>query len=179
MQKFCLTATLAASLIALTGCSQDADTSNVDAPAAETEVAETGSVLNANTISLDNMLAAGAPAEVAEAVIAAQPFASVVDYNAILLQSMSEEQAASLRANVFVPVDLNNATREELALIPGIDDRMIHEFEEYVPYADMAEFDREIGKYVDADEVARYRNYVTIGTAAEPTDAAAEEEPVS
>jgi hypothetical protein len=41
-------------------------------------------------------------------------------------------------------------------------DKMEHEFEEYRPYADMNEFDREIGKYVDEAEVARFRNYVTL-----------------
>jgi len=63
---------------------------------------------------------------------------------------------------VFVPVNLNSASRDEIALIPGMTDRMIHEFEEYRPYEDMAEFDREIGKYVDEAEVARFRNYVTL-----------------
>ena len=68
----------------------------------------------------------------------------------------------AIRERIFVPVDLNNATREDIALIPGMTDRMIGEFLEYRPYADMAEFDREIGKYVDEAEVARFHDYVTI-----------------
>ena len=40
--------------------------------------------------------------------------------------------------------------------------RMVGEFLEYRPYEDMAEFDREIGKYVDEAEVARFRRYVTL-----------------
>ena len=52
--------------------------------------------------------------------------------------------------------------REEIRLIPGMTDKMVHEFEEYRPYADMGVFDREIGKYVDEAEVARFRNYVTL-----------------
>ena len=47
-------------------------------------------------------------------------------------------------------------------LIPGMTDRMVGEFLEYRPYEDMAEFDREIGKYVDAAEVARFRPYETL-----------------
>jgi hypothetical protein len=39
---------------------------------------------------------------------------------------------------------------------------MAHEFDEYRPYADMDQFRREIGKYVDADEVARYEQYVIL-----------------
>ena len=63
---------------------------------------------------------------------------------------------------MFVPVDLNGASRQEIALIPGMSDRMIGEFLEYRPYDDLTEFDREIGKYVDEAEVARLRNYVTL-----------------
>ena len=40
--------------------------------------------------------------------------------------------------------------------------KMVHEFLEYRPYENMAEFDREIGKYVDEAEVARLRSYVTL-----------------
>jgi len=40
---------------------------------------------------------------------------------------------------------------------------MIREFEEYRPYKDIEQFNREIGKYVDEAEVARLRSYVSIG----------------
>ena len=39
---------------------------------------------------------------------------------------------------------------------------MVHEFMEYRPYRNMAQFRREIGKYVDEKEVARLERYVTI-----------------
>ena len=44
---------------------------------------------------------------------------------------------------------------------------MIHEFEEYRPYAGIEQFRREIGKYVDEDEVARFERYMVIGTSPE------------
>ena len=37
---------------------------------------------------------------------------------------------------------------------------MAHEFEEYRPYVDMAQFRREIGKYVDDKELARLERLV-------------------
>ncbi len=40
--------------------------------------------------------------------------------------------------------------------------KMVHEFEEYRPYSSMEQFRREIGKYVDDDEVARLESYVTL-----------------
>jgi len=39
---------------------------------------------------------------------------------------------------------------------------MEHEFEEYRPYTNIERFRREIGKYVDAAEVARLERYVEI-----------------
>jgi hypothetical protein len=39
---------------------------------------------------------------------------------------------------------------------------MLGEFKEYRPYKAMAQFRREIGKYVDDKEVARLERYVTI-----------------
>ena len=39
---------------------------------------------------------------------------------------------------------------------------MVHEFEEYRPYTSIEQFQREIGKYVDEDEVARLERYVYI-----------------
>ena len=47
-------------------------------------------------------------------------------------------------------------------LIPGVGPRMRHEFEEYRPYTSMEQFRREIGKYVDKNEVARLEQYVMI-----------------
>jgi DNA uptake protein ComE-like DNA-binding protein len=63
---------------------------------------------------------------------------------------------------VFLPLNLNTATAEEIALIPGMTPRMVREFEEYRPYKSMAQFNQEIGKYVDATELARLASYVTI-----------------
>ena len=168
MRKIILSAALAGSAIVLSACSQGTAEDQAEAEATAAADAETAAleVYNANTVTADQMATQlGIPPELSEAIIAGQPFASVTDFNALLMENLSEEQAAGVRETLFVPVDLNNATREELALIPGIDDKMIHEFEEYVPYADMAEFDREIGKYVDESEVARYRKYVTLGDA--------------
>jgi hypothetical protein len=39
---------------------------------------------------------------------------------------------------------------------------MAHEFEEYRPYKNIEQFRKEIGKYVDAKEVARLEGYVTL-----------------
>ena len=69
------------------------------------------------------------------------------------------------------PHNLNTATGEEFATIPGVGDRMVHEFEEYRPYTSIAQFRREIGKYVDEDVVAGYEEYVFVPISLEASDA--------
>jgi DNA uptake protein ComE-like DNA-binding protein len=59
-------------------------------------------------------------------------------------------------------MNLNTASGESFMTIPGMSERMVHEFEEYRPYTSMDQFRREIGKYVDGDEVARLESYVTL-----------------
>ena len=61
-----------------------------------------------------------------------------------------------------MPINLNTATDEEILLIPMMGPRMLHEFKEYRPYAALAQFHREIGKYVDATELARLEQYVSV-----------------
>jgi hypothetical protein len=39
---------------------------------------------------------------------------------------------------------------------------MLHEFEEYRPYTSMAQFRREIGKYVDDEELERLAQHVEV-----------------
>ena len=71
-------------------------------------------------------------------------------------------EAGTMVTEPSAPFNLNTATAEQFATIPGVGERMIHEFEEYRPYKDLAQFDREIGKYVEPPEVARLRSYVTL-----------------
>jgi radical SAM superfamily enzyme with C-terminal helix-hairpin-helix motif len=63
---------------------------------------------------------------------------------------------------VFLPLNLNTASRAEILLIPGMTDDMAYEFEEYRPYTAMRQFQQEIGKYVDDAEVARLEQYVFV-----------------
>jgi hypothetical protein len=39
---------------------------------------------------------------------------------------------------------------------------MLREFKEYRPYVNIQQFRREIGKYVNEKEVARFERYVTL-----------------
>jgi len=71
-------------------------------------------------------------------------------------------ELARLERYVFVPINLNTASDEDILSIPGLGQRMLHEFKEYRPYRSIEQFRREIGKYVSAKEVARFERYVTL-----------------
>jgi DNA uptake protein ComE-like DNA-binding protein len=98
----------------------------------------------------------------ADAIIAARPFTTAIALNEVVGKALDEAQRAELYGRLFRQIDLNSASREEIMLIPGMTSRMAHEFEEYRPYTSLEQFRREIGKYVDANEVARLEQYVFV-----------------
>ena len=172
MRKFVLAAAFAGTALTLAACGETAqDTTATDDVAmadAETNMdtggAEaTAAVLDANSATSEELAGVeGVTPELAQAIVDGRPYAGAAAFKSMLMETLGEDEANAMRERVFVPVNLNEASREDIALIPGMTDRMIGEFLEYRPYEDMAEFDREIGKYVDEAEVARFRNYVTL-----------------
>jgi DNA uptake protein ComE-like DNA-binding protein len=86
----------------------------------------------------------------------------MADLNSFLVQSLNKEQLAELYRKIFVQINLNTATEEEILMIPGTGKRMLREFLEYRPYKTLAEFHKEIGKYVDNAELARLEQYVFV-----------------
>jgi DNA uptake protein ComE-like DNA-binding protein len=98
----------------------------------------------------------------ADALLAGRPYDDMLEVDRVLSPHLNEEQRDSVYGRLWRRLDLNTATPEEILLIPGVGPRMQREFEEYRPYTSIVQFRREIGKYVDADEVARLERYVTI-----------------
>ena len=121
-----------------------------------------GALLDPETASRDELVAAGIDAAAADAIIAARPIEDMRKVDALLAADLSDAGRDSIYARVWKPLDLNSASAEEIMLIPGVGERMQHEFEEYRPYTSIDQFRREIGKYVDDAEVARLEQYVTI-----------------
>ena len=97
----------------------------------------------------------------AQTIVSRRPFRDMRPFNT-LLQSLTPEQRTEVYGRLFVPVNLNTATRPEFELIPGVTARLVREFLEYRPYKDMEQFRREIGKYVSREEVARLERYMTL-----------------
>ena len=100
---------------------------------------------------------------IVKGIIEKRPFATVTELNTFLVsQLLTAEQLGALYAKAFIHINLNTATAAEILLIPGAGKKMAHEFEEYRPWKSFAQFDKEIGKYVDATQVARLKQYCFI-----------------
>jgi len=120
-------------------------------------------LLDANTATLEEMAALPHMDEIlAQSVIDNRPFMSIGILDELLSADLGEEELEELYGHLFVPINLNTAAESDILLIPGVGDRMAHEFEEYRPYSNIEQFRREIGKYVDEEEVARLEKYVTL-----------------
>jgi len=128
------------------------------------QVGAADSLLDANLASqqeLESLPDGGAI--LARAIIAGRPYLTPGDLDTTLAAfGLGDAQRATIYGELFRHLDLNTATDEEIMLIPGMTERMAHEFEEYRPYTSLQQFRREIGKYVDADEVARLAQYVFV-----------------
>lgn len=100
---------------------------------------------------------------IAKALVAARPFPSIVELNQFLVsQQLPQTTIDAFYLKAFIHVNLNTASADEILLIPGAGRRMVREFAEYRPWKTWAQFDKEIGKYVGADETNRLKKYVFI-----------------
>lgn len=101
---------------------------------------------------------------VVKALIGQRPFLSIGELDkALTAQGLTRDQIGAVYKQLFIHVNLNTASREEILLVPGVGSRMAHEFEEYRPYrGGLPQFRKEMGKYVDAAEVARLEQYVFV-----------------
>ena len=120
-------------------------------------------VLNANVVTKAEIAALPHMDEIlADVVVNNRPFVTIGELHHLLSADLDEDQLEELYARLFVPINLNNAKKSDILLIPGVGSRMAHEFEEYRPYTNIEQFRHEIGKYVDDAEVARLEQYVTL-----------------
>jgi DNA uptake protein ComE-like DNA-binding protein len=102
-------------------------------------------------------------ATIVKGIMDNRPFMNIVELNTWLLtQGVTQEQLTASYGRMFIHVNLNLSPRAEILLIPRAGPRMAHEFDEYKPYVNYAQFRREIGKYVNEQEVAHLEQYTYI-----------------
>ena len=101
-------------------------------------------------------------AKIVKEIMERRPFLKMAGLNEVLAPSLNKDQLGELYGKMFVQINLNTATDEEILMIPGTGKRMLREFLEYRPYKTLAQFHKEIGKYVDNKELARLEQYVFV-----------------
>jgi len=101
----------------------------------------------------------------AQQIIDGRPYLNMKDFQQVLAGAIDEGAMEAFLTTCFVPLNLNTASEEEFLMVPGVGNKMAHEFEEYRPYKKVAQFRREMGKYVDDAEIARYEQYVFVPVA--------------
>ncbi len=92
-------------------------------------------------------------------------------FNIYLRPDASGGTTAAVQTPEFTLLNLNTASADDFLTIPGVGSRMVREFMEYRPYVSIQQFRREIGKYVDDDQVAAYEAYVYVPVNVNNSDA--------
>lgn len=167
MKELTTTATLLVLSVALGACAGGADTADEttiqEASGTATNRGSHTGLLNPNLASEQELLALeGISAGALSVIIDGRPFVDMVSLDTTLDRLLKAEVRENLYEYMWIPMNLNTMSDEEILRIPGVGDRMLHEFKEYQPYTSMEQFEREIGKYVNDAELARLSHYVTL-----------------
>ena len=154
---------LTAALIA--GASLTAACNNADAPKTMADAVSAPALINPNTVApaaLNNIKML--PADMQAAILKDRPFAGPSDFHALVSKYADADMQAKIYSKVFIPVNANTADAADLMLIPSplTPKKLAHEIDEYRPYKDMGEFERELGKYMDDAVLAKLKRYVFV-----------------
>ena len=147
-------------LLVLSSCDFKKEESKTEAKEeVQSKAVTTAILLNANLASEASLLGAGLSQEVVTEIMNERPFLAFESFVEVLGASSDLD---AVFTKVFVPLNINDTAEDTFKLIPGVGDRMAHEFEEYKPYVNLNQFRKEIGKYVDEQEVARLEQYIFV-----------------
>ena len=119
--------------------------------------------VNLNTGTREEIvLIPGAGTRMAREFMEYRPWKTWTQFDKEIGKYVGQAETDRLKQYVFIPINLNTATDEDILSIPGAGTRMVREFKEYRPWKSKEQFEKEIGKYVGAKEAARLWRYVTI-----------------
>ncbi len=119
--------------------------------------------VNLNTGTREEiLLIPGAGTRMVREFMEYRPWKAWTQFDKEIGKYVGQQETDRLKQYVFIPVNLNTATDDDILSIPGAGTRMVREFKEYRPWKVKAQFDKEIGKYVGAKETERLWRYVVI-----------------
>ena len=117
------------------------------------------------TLTVGGCSSGGENAGSTNAPAATSPNASANTAGATSNQSVTTAGKPKLNVNTASANDF-------LTTIPGMGNKMVHEFEEYRPYKSIQQFRKEMGKYVKPEQVAEYEKYIFVPIKVSDSDAA-------
>ena len=130
----------------------------------QAQVGKSIGLLDANRATEQQLM--GVPhmnANLVKAIVDKRPFANVTELAAVLTPTLSAAQLTEVYGKMFVHVNLNTATDDEILAIPAAQSRrVLREFKEYRPYRNLSVFHKEMRKYWDEAEVSRLEQYVFV-----------------
>ena len=117
--------------------------------------------LNLNTVNeSDFHMIPGVGKKMAHEFVEYRPYSSIEVFKREIGKYVDDSEVIRYLNYVFVPVELNTSRESDINNLPGVGDKMAHEFIEYRPYKNINHFRREIGKYVDKKELMRLERFV-------------------
>jgi DNA uptake protein ComE-like DNA-binding protein len=90
---------------------------------------------------------------------------ALVGLSGVAPKFAARAQTTTQATQTATRVNVNTATEQELATIPGIGPKIVKELLEYRPYTSKEQFETELGKYLSADELAALEQNITLGLA--------------
>jgi DNA uptake protein ComE-like DNA-binding protein len=119
--------------------------------------------VNLNTATPEEiLLIPGAGKRMAREFDEYRPWKTWAQFDKEIGKYVGQEETNRLKQYVFIPINLNTASDDDILSIPGTGPRMVRELKEYRPWKTKEQFEKEIGKYVGATEVTRLWRYVVI-----------------
>ena len=117
--------------------------------------------LNLNKVNeSDFHMIPGVGKKMAHEFVEYRPYSSIEVFKREIGKYVDDSEVIRYLNYVFVPVELNTSRESDINNLPGVGDKMAHEFIEYRPYKNINHFRREIGKYVDKKELMRLERFV-------------------
>ena len=117
--------------------------------------------LNLNTANeSDFHMIPGVGKKMAHEFVEYRPYSSIEVFKREIGKYVDDSEVIRYLNYLFVPLELNTSRESDIKNLPGVGDKMAHEFIEYRPYKNINHFRREIGKYVDKKELMRLERFV-------------------
>jgi DNA uptake protein ComE-like DNA-binding protein len=119
--------------------------------------------INLNTGTKEEfVLVPGAGVRMSREFAEYRPWKNWTQFDKEIGKYVGQQETDRFKQYMFIPINLNTASDDDLLTIPGSNARMVKEFKDHRPWKAKDQFDKEIGKDVGPKEAARFWRYVVI-----------------